>query len=91
MKRFPLWLRVLLRLVLAILLFWSFMQLGRFMSGATSEPYYEEEITQEKTIESQDTKAQNESEKEITPKEKNIPIKYRSDLLQNIFSQYPAP
>ena len=77
MKRFPLWLRVLLRLILAILLFWSFMQLGRFMSGATSEPYYEEEITQEKTIESQDTKAQKESEKEITPKEKNIPLSHQ--------------
>ncbi len=82
MKRFPLWLRVLLRLVLAILLFWSFMQLGRFMSGATSEPYYEEEITQEKTIESQDTKAQKESEKEITPKEKNIPIEEKPKVIE---------
>ncbi len=82
MKRIPLWLRVLFRLGLAVLLFWSFMQLGRFMSGATSEPYYEEEITQEKTIESQDTKAQKESEKEITPKEKNIPIEEKPKVIE---------
>ena len=82
MKRIPLWLRVLFRLGLAVLLFWSFMQLGRFMSGATSEPYYEEEIPQEKTIEPQNTEIQKESEKVIATQAKMIPIEEKPKVVE---------
>lgn len=79
MKRPPLWLRFLFKLIFAILLFLLCVQLGRFCSGASLEPYYEEPepltVEHKTEIESEPVKTLNESgEKETKVKEVTPPV-----------------
>ena len=69
MKRPPLWLRFLFKLIFGVLLFLLCMQLGRCLSGAPVDSFYEETSTIEEDFEEEVNEVlPTENKKEEIPK-----------------------